>query len=323
MFKLQTYSWGKMDLILNGATAVVDGYGEITHQLSRALSRNHNVSVTPNKAWHSLDYMRDDVKSLLNKSAGNADFELFIFYPNVGLSSRHKCGILSMWEGSKLPTPWIEGFNRFSDVFVPSKFVEEIFKESGVTSDIHLLPLGVNTDLYTTIERKLPTDRPFRFLTLGKMEPRKNVETLVSTFLSEFPKHDDVELWIKTRERFCPQGVRNAANNDKRIKIIDSTVTEEELVNIYHSCDCFVYPSRGEGFAFPPRNAIATGMPTMVTDWSALAEIEGAVKIPVMSMSPMHPCGFSFGEESDILMADVNPRSVGIIMRDITSSSST
>jgi hypothetical protein len=305
-----------LNIVLNGCTTVADGYGEITHQLARALAKNNDVSITPNKAWHSTTYMQSDIKGMLNKNLKSVDFELFIFYPNDGLSSRYKTGILSMWEGNLLPSPWINGLNRFGNVFSPSKFVKGVFINSGVKSNVHLLPLGVNTSLYKTTHREFPKNRPFRFLTVGKMEPRKNVSTLVKAFTEEFVG-EDIELWIKTRERFLPVEVSSAAKNDPRIKILEKTLGEEELANLYKDCDCFVYPSRAEGFSFPPRNAIATGMPTIVTGWSALSEIKGAVKIPILGLSPMHPCGFSFGEDKGILMADVSPTTLGKVMRDV------
>lgn len=306
-----------MKIILNGCTNVSDGYGEITHNLARALMGKHVVSITPNMGWHSFDYMKPDIRSLVNRSIKDADFELFVFYPNKGLSSRHKCGILTMWEGSDVPSPWVEGLNRFTNVFAPSEFVRDVFVQSGVEARVHLLPLGINSDFYKTAERSTPTDRPFRFLTIGKMEPRKNLDTLIAAFRHQFTLDENVELWIKTREGFCSTSVKKAAQEDKRICIIEKTIDEENLALLYYKCDCFVYPSRGEGFAFPPRNAIATGMPTIVTDWSALAEIDGSVKIPITGLTSMHPCGFSFGEEKSILMANVNPETLGIVMRDV------
>ena len=305
----------QMKIVFNGCTNVSDGYGEIMHQLARAVAVEHEVAIIPNMTWHSMQFMKPDITAMMNRKIKDADFELFIFYPNESHTSRFRCGILSMWEGSDLPTPWIKSFNRFSNIFVPSKFVGEVLKNSGVTGNIYLLPLGIDTNLYKTKERTMPK-RPFRFLSVGKMEPRKNADVLVRAFQNEFVK-DDVELWIKTREKFVPSPVLQAAKNDRRIKLIEKTMTEEDLVKLYYECDCFVYPSRGEGFSFPPRNAIATGMPTIVTGWSALNEIEGAVKVPPSGFSPMHPCGFSFGEEQGILMADVNSNTLGIVMRDV------
>lgn len=305
-----------MKFIFNGATAVVDGYGEIMHQLARAVAVGHDVAITPNMGWHSMTYMKPDITTMMNRKIKDADFELFIFYPNDSLHSKFKCGILSMWEGNSLPSPWIKSFNRFSNIFVPSEFVGKVLADSGVGRNIFVLPLGIDTNLYQTKERNMPTERPFRFFSLGKMEPRKNVSTLVRAFQDEFV-NDNVELWIKTRERFIPSDVVKAAKSDKRIKIIEKTLSEEELVSLYYNTDCFVYPSRGEGFSFPPRNAIATGMPTIVTGWSALNEIEGAIKVPPSGFSPMAPCGFSFGEEKGILMADITPNTLGLIMRDV------
>jgi glycosyltransferase involved in cell wall biosynthesis len=39
----------------------------------------------------------------------------------------------------------------------------------------------------------------------------------------------------------------------------------DELIALYHSHHVFVYPSWGEGFGLQPLQALATGMPTIVT----------------------------------------------------------
>jgi glycosyltransferase involved in cell wall biosynthesis len=180
-----------------------------------------------------------------------------------------------------------------------------MFKNSGVTVPITVLTLGVDTSFYTARKRAFPKNRPFRFLTMGKLEPRKNTATLVSCFQDAF-KDENVELIIKTRERFLPTRVRIANTNDSRIKIIEKTLSEEELKKLFYYADAFIYPSKGEGFAFPPRNAVASGLPTVVTGWSALNEIPGAIKIPPSSFGPMPPCGFSYGQEKELHMANID-----------------
>jgi glycosyltransferase involved in cell wall biosynthesis len=84
---------------------------------------------------------------------------------------------------------------------------------------------------------------------------------------------------------------------------MEKTLPEEDLRKLYYYCDAFVYPSLGEGFGFPPRNAVATGLPTLVTSWSALQEIPGAIKVPIQAMVPMPSCGFSYGQEKELHMA--------------------
>jgi len=41
------------------------------------------------------------------------------------------------------------------------------------------------------------------------------------------------------------------------------------MVSLLHQCDCLIFPSNGEGYSLPVREAAATGMPTIYTDWGA------------------------------------------------------
>jgi hypothetical protein len=281
---------------------VRDGYGYITQELSLALAEyGHEVWLEPHRGWYSDEQQKPGLQKLKRKLS-SVDFELIIYYPGV-ITSPHKSGILTMYEASKLPTQWVKMLSGYTNVFGPSKFVVDVFKSSGISSKIRLLPLGIDLDFYSYREREV--EDVFTFFSLGKMEPRKNSHVLVEAFAKAFGVREDVKLVIKTRERFVPQELRGN-NIPRNVEIIEKTMTETELRELYYDAHCFVYPSKGEGFSFPPRNALATGLPTIVTGWSALNEINGAIKIPVKSMSPMPPCGFSYGEEANLLMADVN-----------------
>jgi hypothetical protein len=49
-------------------------------------------------------------------------------------------------------------------------------------------------------------------------------------------------------------------------------VKEQEIVDLYSMAHCYVQPSRGEGFGLQPLQAIAQGMPTILTDAHGQAE---------------------------------------------------
>ena len=249
--------------------------------------------------------MNPKIQELL--SPNKPDFELVIMYPTYKFDVLNKnSAIMTMYEAARCPDEWVKKLNILKiPIFAPSKFVETMFKDSGVKNRIEVLNLGVDSTFYFKKKRVFPEDRAFRFLTIGKLEPRKNVSVLVKCFQDTF-KDTNVELIIKTRERFLPGSIRAAATRDSRIKIIEKTITEEELRNIYYYADAFIYPSRGEGFAFPPRCAVSTALPTVVTGWSALDEISGASRVPVARFSPMPACGFSYGQEKELLMADID-----------------
>ena len=50
-------------------------------------------------------------------------------------------------------------------------------------------------------------------------------------------------------------------------------LSQTDLVGVYRQADLLVYPSIGEGFGFPPLEAMALGIPVLVSATSALGEI--------------------------------------------------
>src|SRR5262249_49083189 len=53
------------------------------------------------------------------------------------------------------------------------------------------------------------------------------------------------------------------------IEYFDRPLAEEELARLYTACDCLVHPYRGEGFGLPVAEAMACGLPVVVTGYGA------------------------------------------------------
>jgi glycosyltransferase involved in cell wall biosynthesis len=139
--------------------------------------------------------------------------------------------------------------------------------DSGITIPVELIHWGVDENIFKKIERI--DDGIFTFGTLGALSTRKGTDILVNAFLRAFPKkQNDVRLICKTSYKFYPFLV-----NDKRIEVqMDAKPIEEVMDEFYKRVDCFVFPTRGEGFGLTPLEAMATGIPAIVTDWSGPAE---------------------------------------------------
>lgn len=171
----------------------------------------------------------------------------------------------SMFETDKLPTAknWAGinagvSCNDLTGLIVPSEHSKKLFSDTGVTCPISVVHLGVDTRLYKFFDRTPKKD--FTFLQLGNLSVRKNSGAVISAFLTLFKNNPDVKLIIKTGGYTIPPmdfGVPN-------IQIINERSTPEEIRDYYNKADCFVFPSRGEGFGLPPLEAMSTGLPTIL-----------------------------------------------------------
>jgi glycosyltransferase involved in cell wall biosynthesis len=53
----------------------------------------------------------------------------------------------------------------------------------------------------------------------------------------------------------------------------EGAVDEPRLARLYEDATCFLFPSRTEGFGFPPLEAMARGVPTAVANSGSLPEV--------------------------------------------------
>lgn len=172
-----------------------------------------------------------------------------------------------MVENTRMAPHWVRHCNKMDAMFVPSPFLVEVFKSSGVKVPVYSVKQGINPAKYPFMERK-PKER-FIFGTVGVQDERKNWKDLVRAFSSEFAENEPVELWIKnTNPLFGNMGFK-----DKRIRIINEFYSFDQLKKLYSMFDCFVFPSHAEGSGMPPREAMAMGLPVILTNWSGLSEV--------------------------------------------------
>jgi glycosyltransferase involved in cell wall biosynthesis len=170
------------------------------------------------------------------------------------------------FETTIIPASWISRINACDALLVPCKQNIDAFKESGVTVPIELIHWGVDPEKFYEVERT--PYRPFTFGTMGSLSKRKGTDILVDAFLKAFPTEKDVQLICKT----STYGFFYATK-DKRVKVDMTPVDHHDLVeNFFKKVDCFVFPTRGEGFGLTPLEAMATGIPAIVTNWSGPCE---------------------------------------------------
>ena len=232
------------------------GFGYAGHNIRKSLTNlGHDVSIFDDNADLQLNFCHP------------------VYYP--GSINQYQIGY-SPWESAALPEGWIEGFNSVNEVWATSPKVKEWFQNAGVTKPIRVYEHGVEP-IWTPKHRR-PNNK-IRFLHVGEPAPRKGGQLAFEAFREAFGNQDDVELTIKanghnTVRAYMPGQIRRGGPRNilglphqvyKNVRLIEDTLSVDELVALYHSHDVLVYPSWGEGFGLIPLQALATGMPTICT----------------------------------------------------------
>lgn len=128
---------------------------------------------------------------------------------------------------------------------------------------------------------------PDRFiLYLGTIEPRKNLLGLLKAFELLKTKNNsfgNLKLVIAGRPGWLYQDIFRTAQHSFYCQEIIFTgfVAEQDKPFLYNSAEVFVCPSFFEGFGFPPLEAMACGLPTIVSANSSLPEVVGSAALMV------------------------------------------
>lgn len=197
-----------------------------------------------------------------------------VFHKNA---SRYKIGY-TMFETDKIPMHWVEACNRMNEIWVPSMFNVGTFRSSGVHVPLHVIPLGVDPTFFYPGQPDSRYSPKFTFLSVFQWSERKNPQLLIKGFLEAFSDKEDVVLVLKTIGYGRGQNIHSEIqkmgypNWQSKILIDDRELPDHLMGQVYRSADCFVFPTSGEGWGMPILEAMACGLPTIATNWSAPTE---------------------------------------------------
>lgn len=238
------------------------GYGYQNIQLVRTLRQDVQVKPVSRVALQSWL----DMPGWMQRLNPPLDFRTLTIGVMVANAFRRLPGRFwgyTMYEVDKLPDEWVESVNHCCErLLVPCTHNALLFKQAGVRVPIHEIPLGIDPVEFPILPPPAKRDRPYTFMCLGDRGLRKGVEVAISAFCQAFPDvSEPVQLVIKSRKNGLPI-LDNASFVGVNISIIHDDSTS--MADIYSQADCFIFPSYGEGWGIPPREAAAMGIPTIV-----------------------------------------------------------
>lgn len=115
-------------------------------------------------------------------------------------------------------------------------------------------------------------------LYVGNAYPHKNLDTLIDAFAVFQKTNPDVQLVLAGRRDVFSKRLEAQARSvgipSRNIRFADFP-TDDTLATLYKKAMVFMYPSRIEGFGFPPLEAMLYGTPVACSNATSLPEVVG------------------------------------------------
>jgi glycosyltransferase involved in cell wall biosynthesis len=165
------------------------------------------------------------------------------------------------------------------------------------------------------------TQNRFTFLAVAMPQRRKGIDVLLSAFEKAFEGKKDVELVIKFpyapgKSKYDLSGQDLGIGNGES-GIVDKTIgafnfkskipnvrfiigeySEQQMADLYRSADCFVLPSRAEGFGLVYLEALACGIPVIATGWGGQIEFLNAGNSLLVDYKPAPAGSIQYDNEN-------------------------
>jgi len=184
---------------------------------------------------------------------------------------------LLFWEETLLPAETVARLEAgFRAVLAPTAFVAKALQDSGLSLPVRVVGHAPDLSAMEALGRArdgaaAAPGRPLTFLHVSSLFPRKGADVLLTAFARAFRRGDPVRLVVKgfpnphNTAAAELDALRRADPDLPAIELIDRDLPEAELVALYRDADAMVLPTRGEGLNLPAAEAMAAGLPLIVT----------------------------------------------------------
>lgn len=278
-----------MNVLWNSNFILNDGYSVSDRENLRALYDVglRSVRLLPPKIGgldvRGIDPEYEPVLSFLTTEMRQPDVNVVHHSPYLlrRFNLRPPSVAMTVWETTGLHWEAVEILNRYTQIWVPSTFCQNVFKESGVKPPVHVVPHCYSP---TWLEgEKDPNRKDFVFYFIGTWMERKRPWFLLEAFLKEFSGDENVRLIIKTGvvgigpdpsmkvtlDRLIEK-VKNEKGSNPLPQydiVMDDTWTSEKIKKLHFIGDCFVTACHGEGFGLDALQACVTGNRVISVAW--------------------------------------------------------
>ncbi|GEM_PF-2686759 len=290
-----------MKIAIEGATRLDGSYGIVNVNLAAALARlGAQATLCP---W---DQGEDTCQAELEQAWPGSRLQVCTDGPAFDLRIRQiwppvwarptdgaRLVVVQPWEFGTIPLAWLEGANGADAIWVPSSYVKAEYVQSGVPPDkIWVVPNGSELVGHPAPRPERPRQAPLKLLFVGGGIPRKGVDVLIAA-LEKLPPAVLDRVWLTIKESgfgsyykgqsLVDSSLQAAPRAARVTQVVREHLSRPDLVKLMTESDLLVHPYRAEGFGLPILEAMALGLPVLMTKGGAADDFcgdEEALTIP-------------------------------------------
>ena len=190
-------------------------------------------------------------------------------------------------------TTWANHCNTMDEIWVASRDSQQHVFNSDVVVPVAVAEVPCDPNKYSQHFDSFPIpeiNEKFTFYFIGEYSRRKNLTALIKAFHLEFHPREDVALLLKTNapglsQAECTKHTVDHCNDIKmQLELYDrlddyhheivtcDDMSDEKIIQIHQTCDCFVMPSFAEGWNIPAFDAMAMGKTPIVSKVGGMKE---------------------------------------------------
>lgn len=243
------------------------------------------------------------------------------------------------WETNRLPETWVDYINKFcNEVWCPSTYNETVFKESGVTNQIRVvphiflqqtLPAKESVRLISSDNCLIENSSVYTFYTIGELTVRKGIMDSIIAFCNLFTKKDPVRFIVKVHykdyskenRRHCREIINNILSkypNHAPVICLFENMSNKEMLALHALGDCYISLTKSEGFGLTIFDALNYNKKIIATGYSGHLDFlgnsyPGLVKYELGPVSGMNT--FSQNYTDDQIWAYPNIEHAQLLMK--------
>lgn len=304
-----------LKVLVKGPALSMSGYGEQTRFMLDAIrdrqdidlylinigwGKSNNISAFDEQSQWLKELIAKTVRTHQQNKEFQYDVSIQVTIPNeweniAPINIGYTAGI----ECDRVAPIWLEKGNMMNKIITISKHSkdaytntkydfakkdnpEQIVKTLELTTPIEYVGYSVRNCEKSEAKLDLGLTTSFNFLTVSQFGPRKDLETLLQSFLEKYKDNPDVGLVVKThtmntsvidkertRRAFSP--IMNKFKDKKcKVYLLHGEMTDDQMTALYQQDDIHAYvtTTHGEGFGLPIFEAVCNGMPVLAPDFS-------------------------------------------------------